>query len=482
MVFYLSMESSKYLLSAWESALHRCGGGAAALFSSSGEALRTYQEISDEAAAWAARFRAFGVVEGSVVGLQVPNRPEWPALFLALLECGAVALPLGGHLGGEERGQILAGCQASAYVALSEGRLEIFPSAVDVAKGGVEWEGARPALLKLTSGTTAAPRAIRFTARQLAEDGLQICETMGIGAGDLNYGVIPINHSYGFSNLLMPLLLHGVPMVVSDDPMPRAILNGLCATGATVFPGMPLLFDKLAALEGAAAMPGLRLCISAGAPLTPEVARRFYERFSVKVHSFYGSSESGGIAFDASDTVELPAGYVGKPMSRVCLHPREGGSFQVESGAVGDGYWPASVGGQEEECALAGGRFTPSDLARITPDGVYLVGRVSDIINIAGRKLNPGEVESVLRQCPGVDGVLVFGVPSTLRGEEAVACVVGAVAQSELLGFARSRLAGWQVPKAVWFVGEIPVNERGKTNRRVLAQQYLAMQGSPPRS
>jgi len=467
------MGASTTLLSAWESVFRTEGAEHAALYAPSGERLRTLGEIAEETGTWVRRFCGAGVCEGSVVALQIPNRPEWPALILAAQRLGAVVLPLGGHLQGEERAQILETCRASVCVAPKDGDLVVEP----LGREPVAWEGVRPALLKLTSGTTSAPRAIRFTARQLAEDGWQICETMGIGRNDLNYGVIPLNHSYGFANLILPLILHGIPMVVSDDPMPRAILAGLKATNATVFPGMPVLFDKLAALEEAGALPSLRLCISAGALLPPEVARRFHARFGVKVHPFYGSSESGGIAYDASGALDHPAGFVGRPMSRVTLHPLEDGRFQVESGAVGDGYWPVQPG--EEKGAIENGRFTPADLARITPEGVYLVGRISDVINVAGRKLNPAEVEAVLRQCPGVEQVVVFGVPSPIRGEEAVACVAGPVAEPEFLAFAKRRLAGWQVPKAVWKVGEIPVNERGKTSRRMLAQRYLEMQGSP---
>src|SRR5260221_13628795 len=98
---------------------------------------------------------------------------------------------------------------------------------------------------------------------------------MGITKEDLNFGVIPISHSYGFSNLLTPLLCRGVPLVAMDDRMPRAILDGLARTGATVFPGMPVFFQNFADLPDAPALPRLRLCISAGAPLQPGVARAF---------------------------------------------------------------------------------------------------------------------------------------------------------------------------------------------------------------
>ena len=132
-----------------------------------------------------------------------------------------------------------------------------------------------PSLLKLTSGTTAAPRAIRFRSEQLLADCDQICDTMGITDVDLNFGVIPISHSYGFSNLLTPLLVRGVPMVISRDRTPRAVLDDLARTNATVFPGMPLFYQAFCEMENVPGLPKLRLCISAGAPLSARRREKF---------------------------------------------------------------------------------------------------------------------------------------------------------------------------------------------------------------
>ena len=101
---------------------------------------------------------------------------------------------------------------------------------------------------------------------------------------------------------------------------------------------------------------------------------------------------------------------------------------------------------------------------------------MSDFINVAGRKLNPAEVETCLRECAGVRDVIVFGVPSPLRGEEAVACVAGDAAAAELLRFCQSRLPAWQVPKDFWLVDALPINERGKLSRRALAEEYAGTQ------
>ena len=113
---------------------------------------------------------------------------------------------------------------------------------------------------------------------------------------------------------------------------------------------------------------------------------------------------------------------------------------------------------------------------------MYLSGRATDVINIAGRKLNPAEVEARLAQCPGVRQVVVFGVASALRNEEAVACVSGNAEAEEVLRYARTVLSGWQVPKDVWLVDEVPVNERGKVSRKELARAWAATKGLDAKS
>ena len=106
----------------------------------------------------------------------------------------------------------------------------------------IDWAEPPPVLLKLTSGTTAEPRAIRFRSPQLFADAIQICDTMGISSADLNFAVIPLSHSYGFSNLVTPLLVRGVPMAISGDRMPRAVLDDLAALAPRFFPGCRFSF------------------------------------------------------------------------------------------------------------------------------------------------------------------------------------------------------------------------------------------------
>ena len=453
------------LLAAWEKTLAAFGNGRAVL-AASGETLRTFADIEAESREHERLFA--GIVPGSVVAIQIGNRACWPALVLALFRLGLIPLPLGLHMEGGELAAALETCGASALIEADGDTLCVN------RKSEIRNQKSPDAdFLKLTSGTTSTARAIRFRAHQLRADCDQICATMGIGPNDLNFAAIPFSHSYGFSNLLTPLLCRGVPLVANDDRLPRAILDGLASSGATVFPGIPVFFQKLAEMENAPALPRLRLCISAGAPLPRVVGERFTGRFGLKIHTFYGASECGGIAYDASSEARYEDGFVGTAMSGVAISPMEDGRISVRSAAAGDGYFPNA-----DDADLRDGRFVPGDVIESTPRGLTIVGRATDIINVAGRKLSPAVVERCLLACPGVREAVLFGVPSALRGEEAVACVAtGGIDAAAVLRFCHERLSPWQVPRDIWIVPEIAANDRGKISRRLLAEQYLAQRG-----
>jgi long-chain acyl-CoA synthetase len=439
------VKSTDPLLRAWEATLAR-KADLSAIFDTNGEVLRTFAEIEAKARAFQSKMHDRG--NGALQAIDLGNHPDWPALLLACLRLELVALPLDESTSPQQqRAAALKICTA-------------------------DWSGNPPALLKLTSGTTAAPRAIRFRSEQLLADCEQICDTMGITEADLNFGVIPVSHSYGFSNLITPLLARGIPMALSSDRMPRAVLDDLARTRATVFPGMPVFFQAFVQMESVPALPHLRLCISAGAPLSLPVAQKFREQFGRSIHSFYGSSECGGICYDR-DAALVEPGFVGQPMKDVTVRllDSESGTSRIEvlSAAAGDGYFPTP-----EEEKLSTGRFVPDDLLAATGAGFRIAGRVSDVINVAGKKVNPAEVEATLMGFEGVREAVVFGRVSALRNEEVAACIVAEarVVESELLEFCRHRLSGWQVPKRVFFLAEMPVTERGKISRRALADLF----------
>jgi acyl-coenzyme A synthetase/AMP-(fatty) acid ligase len=113
-----------------------------------------------------------------------------------------------------------------------------------------------------------------------------------------------------------------------------------------------------------------------------------------------------------------------------------------------------------------------------------IVGRVSDVINVAGKKVNPAEIEAHLLRFEGVRQAVVFGCATGagLRNEEVAACVIASpqVSQNDLVRFCRVALSPWQVPKRIFIVDAFPTNERGKISRRELAQRFSGRDQSSP--
>ena len=471
------MKSTDAVLDAWRDTLRRARN-ASAILSADGKVLRTFGDIEECACEFEDDFQMFP--PSRVIAIQIGNHEDWPSLLIACLRRELVVLPLEESISAQQRDAALRLCNATAVVSAVPSGAAPKISQLRTADTTASWD-RQPSILKLTSGTTGAPRAILFGSQQLLADCNQICDTMGISDADLNFGVIPVSHSYGFSNLLTPLIVRGVPMVISRDRTPRAVLADLARTNATVFPGTPIFYQVFCDMHDIPALPQLRLCISAGAPLSGTVTRKFFEKFKLLIHSFYGASECGGICYD-SDGTAFEDGVVGEPLTNVdvrIINPAATSSqIRVYSAAVGDGYFP-----EPDEEKLAKRSFVPDDLLARTECGFKIVGRISDVINIAGKKVNPGEVETHIMAFPGIKQAVVFGRPAAagaLRNEEVAACVVADVdlRENNLLELCRKTLSPWQVPKRIFIVDAIPTNERGKISRRDLARRFSANQTS----
>ncbi len=317
------------------------------------------------------------------------------------------------------------------------------------------------ALLKTTSATTGAARHVAFSAAQLAADPENIVATMGLRRDSPNLGVISLAHSYGFSNLVLPLLLHGIPLVLVPGALPEALRQAAATGDNWTLPAVPALWR---AWHEAGAIPAnLRLAISAGAPLPLPLEQAVFERSGLKLHNFLGSSECGGIAYDASDTPRTDASLIGTAMRNVELSRGEDGCLVVNGANVGETYWP------DPDARLGGGTFRTSDLVELRDGGVFLRGRASDLINVAGRKVAPETIEQALLAHPAVRECLVLGRPSedAARGDEVAAVVATReeVTIEQLRQFLHARLPDWQIPREWRLVEALEVNARGKLSR-----------------
>jgi long-chain acyl-CoA synthetase len=433
----------------------------AAIYGNDRNVLRTFVDIESERAAW--RDKLSSLPKGSTILVQLNDDAAWPAIFLAGLDLSLVMVPLETEVAGQQLANVVKVTRPHAAIRANEfSQLHSDPP---------DWSGSQPDLLKITSGTTGLPRAVRFKASQLFSDCRNICISMGLKAEDVNFGAIPFAHSYGFSNLVTPLLYQGTGFVCSRDRMPRAIHQHIENSEATVLPATPAIFQALSSLSDCDRLGRIRLCISAGAPLPAETVQQFYRRYRLHIHSFYGSSECGGIMFDREGRLDVPSGFVGTPLDGVQIKRLPNDKIEITGPNVGDGYFPDTDPG-----TLQTGRFIPGDLVRWLGDSAQLYGRASDFINIAGKKIHPSLVEEHIRKIPGVIEVIAFGVPSPTRNEDLVVLVMSnpPISRQTLETHCRAGLADWQVPRDFEIVTDLPVNARGKIKRSDLAAEYVA--------
>lgn len=313
--------------------------------------------------------------------------------------------------------------------------------------------------LKLTSATTGPARLVAFTQEQLFADAQNIVATMGLRPQWPNVGFISLAHSYGFSNLVLPLALFGIPLILAHPPLPEVFRRVAKQHQNITLPAVPALWQ--AWHEAGALSANVRLAISAGAPLPLALEADVFHTTGVKIHNFYGASECGGIAYDRSNKPRTEGALAGTALENVQLSRTSDGVLEVRGPAVGETYWP------QPDPRLDKRRFETADLVDIKEAQIFLRGRASDLINVAGRKVSPEVIESELLRHAAVRDCVVFGATNgdSGRGELIAACVVGAVTERELRDFLTGRLPAWQVPRKWHFMEALPRNERGKLSR-----------------
>ncbi|HEY3853010.1 MAG TPA: class I adenylate-forming enzyme family protein [Verrucomicrobiae bacterium] len=324
--------------------------------------------------------------------------------------------------------------------------------------------------LKTSSGTAGKPQMIAFTASQLAADATNIVAAMGLRPDWPNLGVISLAHSYGFSNLVTPLLLHGIPLILLPSRLPEAVRQVCSKFPNLTLPAVPTLWRVWHEADGIC--PSVKLAVSAGAPMSADIEAAIFARTGIKVHNFYGASECGGICYDPSDTPRAETQNVGVPMPNLSVKTDNDGCLVVTSAAAGEGYWPIA------SPALGGGRFQTGDLAEFVNGRVFIRGRRGDVINIAGRKVAPEAIERAILGHPSVRDCVVFGLPErdAARGETIAACVsaTNGLTEESLRRFVEKSLPDWQIPRHWWFVDDLAEPERGKISRAKWRERFLA--------
>jgi acyl-CoA synthetase (AMP-forming)/AMP-acid ligase II len=429
------------------------------------------------------RLVSLGVQPDQLLISAVGNRADSLSLFLACRAIGATLMPVDAVATPDEIFGLAARFHARAVVLPSPAAPPALPLSADssivLRHDPDPGEYKTVAVLKLTSGSTGVPKATLTGECHLIADAEAIVLAMGIEPNAVQIAAIPLAHSYAIGNLVMPLLLQGTAFVLRESFAPQQLPPDAREFGASVFPGVPFMFQYFNEHPPADGWPPtLRRLLSAGARLSPAEAQAFHERFGLKIHSFYGTSETGGITYDDTDALDdRPAAGRALPGVTVTLRrddgsPSSGGRVFVQSAAVSAGYARNAAGQGFED-----GGFLTGDYGEFDVNGrLLLTGRVSSFVNVAGRKVQPQEIEQVLRSMPGVADVRVLAAPDAQRGQQIAACLVTRTRMTtiDIRRYCAGRLAPYKIPRAIVFVDAIPVTARGKTDRRALDELVRA--------
>ncbi|KAF0095942.1 MAG: putative AMP-dependent synthetase [Puniceicoccaceae bacterium 5H] len=388
------------------------------------------------------------------VTLALPSSIDWVAAFLALQASGACAVLVDAEM------------PAARVQELAD---ELNVAAV-VTREGIEARAESPrlrepyALIKLTSGSTGRPRPLNFTSAQMLADYRNVKAGMGLTEADRHYAALPLGHSYALGNLVLPLLVDGTTLVLASDIFPQAMREDFRRYQPTTFPAVPPMIRALSQTEGDAAdFASLRLVVSAGAPLSPADARKFEQTAGVLPRTFYGSSETGGITFDADGEGTRSGQHLGPPLPGVEVSLNKQGRVRVVSEAVG-----AFSGSRK----LSEGRrlYTLADHGQWDAAGhLQLLGREADWVKIGGRRVSCNAVSRVVLQHPEVAEALCLTRQGRRAEVELVLVYEGAITPEALQAWLAEQLPRWQRPRRIQQIEAFPVTARGKIDRQALA-------------
>jgi long-chain acyl-CoA synthetase len=344
------------------------------------------------------------------------------------------------------------------------------------------------AILTYTSGTTGVPKGAMNTHANMVFNACAYRDWMRLTPDDSVLGVAPLFHITGLVGHVAVALLVPCPLVLAHRFHPEVVLEAIREHRPTFTVGSITVFIALSVGPGVGRedFASLRTIYSGGAPIAPAVTDSFEEKTGRYIHNIYGLTEtnspSHAVPLGRRAPVDPNSGAlsVGVPVYNTVvrilgedgaeLPPGEVGEIVTSGPQVVPGYW-----GKPEATAesLPGGELRTGDVGFMDEQGwFYLVDRKKDMINAAGYKVWPREVEDVLYGHPAVREAAVVGVPDEYRGESVKAFVSlkpgSSVTPEEVIAFARERMAAYKYPRTVEIVEELPKTTTGKILRREL--------------
>ncbi len=337
-----------------------------------------------------------------------------------------------------------------------------------------------------TGGTTGLPKGAMLRHGNIIWNSVNTVMSWGLTPDDLTILNAPLFHVGGLNVFTAPLVHIGGTSIVCREFNVEVLYDLLAQYPVSVYFAVPTMFTAMQQHPrwNDADFSHLRWLISGGAPCPLPIFEKFWAR-GIEFKTGYGLTEAGPNTFWLpSEQVQAKPGAVGYPLFHIetkIVTPQgeecaaeEAGELLIRGPHVTKGYWnnPAAT-----EHAIQNGWLYTGDLAIRDIDGAYtIVGRSKEMIISGGENIYPAEGESILAAHPAVAEVAVLGVADDKWGEVGWAVVVpldGTPDPADVLTFARTRLAGYKVPKRVLFVEELPKTGAGKVDKLELTRLYV---------
>ena len=252
------------------------------------------------------------------------------------------------------------------------------------------------ALIKQTCGASGISRSLFFGHSQVLAEGENNISALSLHPDRPGLAAISLAHSYGFGCLALPLILAGIPLEITAGPMPMFLQPGLDRHPQVFLPGVPAMW-KTWHQTSITAQPAISLAISAGSPLSLDLEHTIHSENDLRIRNFYGTSETGAIAFDNSPTPRTRPDFVGNLIPGISAETDRSGRIAVTT--------PARATGTDTEAwedEFASPTYLTLDQGEISDQQVHLTRCIGASINVAGRKVSPDRIESIITSLEGV--------------------------------------------------------------------------------
>ena len=332
-------------------------------------------------------------------------------------------------------------------------------------------------ILHMTSGSTGKAKFCIRTIDNLTSEGLAFRTKLETSSIDKVLGVPPLYHSYALGAALMTALVSGSCLYTLDKFVPREVLRIVEEDRITILILVPIMAKLLCSTytSSKSNLCSLRIALVGAGAITVDIYNSFLSKFGISLQCNYGSTETGGIVTRLKPE---PRMSIGKPMEGVQIKiicengtyvsENMEGELWVKCSSMLSGYY-----GIQSKCIDDDGYFPMGDIVVMDERGyLYLKGRKKNIINVGGKKVNPYEVEEVLRKIPGMKECVVIGFKKA-NGEEAVKAIVVSEMLTEytIRKYCISVLSDFKVPSIIEFQNRLPRNELGKIRRKDLVTE-----------